>query len=58
MKRAEQRQVEAKERQAIYDSLTTEQKIGLATSRRGVSKREVERLMKEAKAPAKKKAKK
>jgi len=48
MKRAEQRQVEAKERQAIYDSLSTEQKLALATSRRGVSKREVDRLMRES----------
>ena len=49
MKRAEQRQVEAKERQAIYDGLTRDQKLELATSRRGVSKREVDRLKKQAK---------
>lgn len=46
MKRAEQRQVEARERQAIYDGLSTEEKIKLAESRPGRSERELAKLRK------------
>ena len=38
---------DAESRQKKYDSLTIEQKIVLAKSRRGESKREVERLQKQ-----------
>ena len=42
--RRKSRQQEAAVRQAEYDALTVEQKIARAQSRRGASKRELERL--------------
>lgn len=39
------RRAEALERQAAYDKLTLNQKIALASSRRGESKRELARLL-------------
>ena len=44
MKTRKQRKEEAAVRQSEYDSLTTDQKIERARSRRGNSKREIERL--------------
>ena len=44
MKKKTQRQEEAKERQKLHDSLTLEQKIKKAKSRRGNSKKEIEKL--------------
>lgn len=39
-----QRKLEAEERQKIYNSLSTEQKIKLAKSRRGNSEKELKKL--------------
>ena len=53
--RIQKRRDAAIDRQAKYDVLTTDEKIRLAHSRRGNSKRELERLMtkvKESSAPA------
>lgn len=44
MKTKEQKRQEAKERQAIYDSLTLEEKLALILTRRGQSAREIYRL--------------
>jgi len=45
MKSKTVRQEEAKERQAEYDALSTEQKIARAKSRRGESKKELTKLL-------------
>jgi hypothetical protein len=45
-RRKDDRRAAAQERQAAYDALTIDQKIAVAQSRRGESKRELSRLMK------------
>ena len=47
--RREKRQMEAEQRQAVYDGLTVAQKIARAKKRPGESKRELARLNKPAK---------
>lgn len=45
MKRIETKRLEAVDRQTRYEALSLDQKIALAKSRRGNSKREIERLL-------------
>jgi len=49
MKTKRVRKEEALERQAIYDKLSIKQRIALAQSRRGNSKKEIEKLQEQLK---------
>lgn len=46
MKSKEQKNLEAKQRQKVYDALSDEEKIQLAESRRGNSAKEIKRIKK------------